>query len=549
MMTDGLRIAAREERVTDYILPVKICLAEGELSHAETLLRSKPLQVTTREEDYFSVRGKAAIVLDFGKEICGGVRILAFRAGCSVRLRFGESLSETCSETGPGKTATNDHAARDFTVTLPFMSDQRFGQTGFRFLRIDFFEGTQLDIVAVVGAFEHLNLSPRGSFRCSDPLLNEIYDVAAYTVSLCMQSMLWDGIKRDRLVWIGDMHPETMAIHALYGHHDLVTRSLAFEKQRSPLPLFMNGKATYSLWWMCIVADEYMQNGDQMFLRENIDYIVELIDLVAAAVDRTGMLIFSNERNDYFLDWPTFGYEERKAGVQALCAYALQKIKPFLPQSAARTAEQILIGLNKNADGRRFKQVAALKALAGHLSGQDAAATILRGGASGLSTFMSYYIFSALSEAGKTREALSLLREYYGGMLGRGATTFWEDFDIAWLKNSGRIDSLPVEGEKDIHGDFGAYCYKGYRHSLCHGWAGGPVPYLAHYVLGVKPLQPGYVSVEIHPDLGDLEYAEGTIPTPRGDLKVLHRRCRGEIITEVEAPQGITVERENFAGR
>ena len=34
---------------------------------------------------------------------------------------------------------------------------------------------------------------------------------------LNMQDCLWDGIKRDRLVWIGDMHPETMSILAVFG--------------------------------------------------------------------------------------------------------------------------------------------------------------------------------------------------------------------------------------------------------------------------------------------------------------------------------------------
>ena len=37
-----------------------------------------------------------------------------------------------------------------------------------------------------------------------------------------------------------------------------------------------------------------------------------------------------------------------------------------------------------------------------------------------------------------------------------------------------RIDELVPPGKKDLHGDFGAYCYVGFRHSLCHGWASGP---------------------------------------------------------------------------
>ena len=47
-----------------------------------------------------------------------------------------------------------------------------------------------------------------GSFRSSDPRLDSIWMTGAYTVHLCMQEYLWDGIKRDRAVWLGDMHPE-----------------------------------------------------------------------------------------------------------------------------------------------------------------------------------------------------------------------------------------------------------------------------------------------------------------------------------------------------
>ena len=72
-----------------------------------------------------------------------------------------------------------------------------------------------------------------------------------------------------------------------------------------------------------------------------------------------------------------------------------------------------------------------------------------------------------------------------------GATTFWEDFDVDWMKDAARIDELPKEGQIDVHGAYGRFCYKGYRHSLCHGWASGVTPWLSENVLGVKILEPG----------------------------------------------------------
>ena len=99
-------------------------------------------------------------------------------------------------------------------------------------------------------------------------------------------------------------------------------------------------------------------------------------------------------------------------------------------------------------------------------------------GAKGLSTFMSYYILKCMAEGGKKTEAFNIMKDYYGAMLDLGATTFWEDFDIKWAENSCRIDEFPKTNEKEIHGDFGKFCYKGYRHSLCHGWSSGIIRFI-----------------------------------------------------------------------
>jgi hypothetical protein len=62
-------------------------------------------------------------------------------------------------------------------------------------------------------------------------------------------------------------------------------------------------------------------------------------------------------------------------------------------------------------------------------------------------------------------------------MINLGATSFFEDFDISW-SNSSRIDALNSDNKKDFHREYGDHCYKGYRHSLCHGWSVGPISFL-----------------------------------------------------------------------
>ncbi len=101
------------------------------------------------------------------------------------------------------------------------------GNSGFRFVRIDLLEdNTELHLKEVRAIFTYRDIPYLGSFHCSDSLLNNIWATGAYTVHLHMQDYLWDGIKRDRLVWIGDMHPETSTIATVFGYNEVVPKAL-----------------------------------------------------------------------------------------------------------------------------------------------------------------------------------------------------------------------------------------------------------------------------------------------------------------------------------
>lgn len=74
--------------------------------------------------------------------------------------------------------------------------------------------------------------------------------------------------------------------------------------------------------------------------------------------------------------------------------------------------------------------------------------------------------------------------------------------------------------------------------SLAHGWASGPTSALSKYVLGVRPVQPGYKQWLIEPQPGDLSWAEGTVPTPYGPIKVEWEKHGNGFVLEVTVPNG-----------
>lgn len=557
---DSVQFQKQEERVKKFLMPQRIVLTQGSVKGAANLLKEKDLQIDLNEPVFTVLkngskpRKNAGVLLDFGFEFHGGLRLLTAWVkgqsvsqgntlpGGSVRLSFGESVSEAMSTLGE-RGACNDHSPRSLTVEIATLSDLEFGQTGYRFVYIELLTpDMEWMLKSVVGAFVYRDLEYKGSFECSDAELNRIYDVAAYTCHLNMQNLLWDGIKRDRLVWVGDTHPEMMTIRTLFGHVDMLDESLRFARKKAPLPMFMNGMPSYSLWWLLILHDYYMATGDKKFLNENKKYAMALARHMASFVRDNG----EHELPAYFLDWPTAETPAAKPGVHGLliltmraCAELAEWYKDeegaalFTAKAAAMAAHC--------PDCGTAKQAIAMQTLAGLRDAKATAKQLTADGAKGMSTFMSYYILKVMSEENMTA-ALDVLRTYYGSMLKMGATTFWEDFHVEWLENAAPIDAPVPEGMRDLHGDFGDFCYKGFRHSFCHGWASGPVPFLAERVLGINIAEPGCKKIVLKPDLGNLDWAKGTFPTPAGVLSVSCKRDEnGKVITEYTAPKGIEV--------
>ena len=523
------------------------------VENGEALLKEKTLQIGLNEIDCAVLRGKGCVILDFGKELSGGVRILTYAAkgkNNKVRIRFGESVSETCAELGIGYgLATNDHSVRDFETYLQNYSDMTYAQTGFRFVRIDGLdEGAELLIKTIVAAVDTDDREQLGVFECDDALVNDIFNTAAYTIRLCLQNgYFWDGIKRDRLVWIGDLYPEMRAAQCLFGDVPETLNSLQFVKDETPLPRWMNNIPSYSLWWMIILADEYALNGDKANFVGHLNYVKELIKMFSNYVREDGSIAM--EWN--FVDWPT-NYvggepiekkEDSAVGVAYLARVAMQKIMPFLQDFGEEISlcQDILRRLESTtAQVKKYKQIAGLGVWAGDVS-ENNKNILLAGGAKGLSTFMSYPILTGVAAYGEYERALSMMKEYYGGMLSVGATSFWEDFDIEWLENCSRIDEMSQEGKVDIHGDKGAFCYLGFRHSLCHGWSAGIIPYLFETVVGVKSVGVGEKKFEIKPNMSGLKHIKASYPTKFGNIEIELTQTETGVEKIINAPKEIEI--------
>ena len=531
----------------EYIKATRVVL-EKDVINSAYALKDAPRQVTLvdfagGDIEVLIIKKGGYVVLDFGRELQGGI-VLSIQGvtlgdggtstSCPLHLTFGESVMEAISTVGH-KNAGNDHAVRDFVVETAPLSTQYYGNTGFRFVRL---EALKADInFSCIQAFcEMEDLPYLGEFECDDERLNEIWRVGAYTMNLNMQEYIWDGIKRDRLVWAGDINPEVNTIAAVFGGADIVNRSLDLLRDLTPSNKWMNTIVTYTMWWVITHRDWYMYTGDAEYLRQQKQYFVEVMENIMNLVD---------ENNEYdpsihsFVDWSAKDKPQEWPGVRAVTVIAEVLGEGGLAKKYLESKAKIS---DHHIDGaEEIKQITALCALSGLMDMEKAADIIEKDGAKGFSTFMGYYATIVLAKTGRMDKALDIIRQYWGGMLDMGATSFWEDFDIEWLKNAAPVTDVVPEGKDDIHGDFGKYCYTQFRHSLCHGWAGNPTAFMSQYVLGIFPVEAGFKKVAVKPSLGNLKYAKGKFPTPYGAITVEHKVVDGRVITNVTAPDQIEI--------
>lgn len=550
--------AQKDARVRQYLSPKRIVWMSDRsgtsVVDAQNLLRKGTGQADLVHKNFCKLISKGdeqpGMLFDFGKEIQGGIQIVTDQPSdqrpIRIRIRFGESVSEAMSDIDTVHGATNDHAMRDFVVQVPWLGVMQAGNSGYRFARIDLVDADrELQLKEVRAIFEYRDIPYLGSFKSNDERLNTIWNTGAYTVHLNMQEYLWDGIKRDRLVWVGDMHPEVMTINTVFGKNEVVAKSLDHARDITPLPGWMNGISAYSMWWILIHRDLYKNQGDLEYLRKQQKYLVGLLDLLMSKTKDNK----ENLDGTRFLDWPSS--ENPKgihAGLHAMMIMTLEagsELCLVLDEPAQATRCKTMATQMKMyvPDANGSKQAAALMALAGLMPAEKANADVIAvGDCERFSTFYGYYMLQAKARAKDYTGALNCIRSYWGGMLDMGATTFWEDFDLAWTRNAAPIDELVPDGKDDIHGDFGAYCYKKLRHSLCHGWASGPTSWLSEHVLGVSVVEPGCKTIRIQPNLGDLQWVEGTYPTPMGVVKIRHeKQPNGTVKSTIDAPKGVKV--------
>lgn len=491
---------------------------------------SRPPHVDTVGAVEVSARGDDDSVFDFGAPILGKP---VLPPGARPIVSSGESREEAVS-------GGAEHETRHDMVELP---DGRWTTThrlGFRYLTVR--SDSPPDVVPVHASITAVERP--GAFACSDDRLTRIWASAQYTLRLCMQGLMIDGIKRDRMPWAGDQALSTIANAFAIGDGDLVADGLVALGR--PDHGYVNGISDYSLWWVVNAGLHLRYFGDDRFARQEQNRLHAFVEDLAHHAGHDGVFRPASQSGGFidsgpgsvFIDWGlSLDNGRDSVALQMLWFWALRSAERVLGRTGhpgsqrwgalATTLEATLRErgwierhgrwadyLDARVSKRPARYANFLAVMAGMHERvppgvRDAMLDVTSG-----TPFMTAFRLRALLEAGESGAVIDEVRRTWGAMLDRGPGTFWEESSIEG-------DPLEMYGRP-------------FGRSRCHAWAAGPAAILPEAVLGLRPLDDGWSRFTVRPELGDLEWASAVVPAPMGDIVVVAEAGR----VTVEVPRG-----------
>ena len=483
------------------------------------------------------------LVLGFGKECPGRIRVIsASPAPMRLEVQYGESVEEALSSPYLG---ANE-------IYVPPYGTAYGPKSAFEYALVRFQGGSSpLRFKAIDVDYIYYPVRQMGSFESSDPVLDKIWQVGAYTAHLCMQDAIWDGPKRDRMCLAGGLDVSARVISTVFGDRFLIDKSLKglIADAGNPVSKDVNGIPGYSALWVICEADYFRHTGDIAHLRSVHESLRGLMEYMATRIDDKGLFTNSNNRST-FVDWsPDLDGDSAESRRVTLMEFlrAFSEGAWLLEQAGnssaserfQRIAEKLRgdtlknsLDPTRNIFGERW-QTNAMAVYAGLADANRRTAVweniLSRPYRFPSTPHFNFYAIYAMAEAGRRKEALEWIREYWGGMLRPETTTFWEGYDSRWPK-------------EHFHGHLQTDHGEGYFVSLCHGWASGPTAWLTEQVLGIQPVAGGFKKVAIRPDLCDLKWARGSEPCPQGAIKVDYRRDGADFKARIEIPEGVTAQ-------
>jgi hypothetical protein len=481
----------------------------------------KPVSVSSAEQTSFAglasgatehpnitVLGAGTICLDFG--IVSGAWLEFDSPDCPGDI---ELLISEHNEPGTGKAKVAVKHGNTYRLEL---TGELYDGLRFGWIKVKSFD-KPWHITGIRAVCQVKPTNYRGSFSCSDPLLTKSWYVSAYSVkvSLCKDyfgSILVD--RGDRMSWTGDAHTSQAAALVAFGNFDFIRKNIENTADQS------NGIRSYSLYWIFSLMDYYNYTGDSKTLERYISNVCGKLDDAYGVYGKAPDLRFYgwDERlcagfEIWFRSCPEAQDAFKMLSIRAWSDFADVMMKygrKDLSDKYAGYASEKMVELRASPTwAKSFGLHAVTDAInTGLLSAKESELIsgkqfLDRVNRVSFSPFNQYFIIQAMARVGRYDEALSSVKDLWGGMVKNGASTTYEVYRPSWNEGIKPGGALP-NGQSGII-------------SLCHPWGAGVVKWLNEQILGIIPTSPGFKTYDILPHPGTtLTWVSGETPTPLG---------------------------------
>ena len=454
------------------------------------------------------------ITLDFGKHLVGYFKFHTKTLGnrpqdAPIRIKFffGELPAELNTPIDPWKGTLSRAWMQDEVVTVTQVDEWVAipRRMACRYLKIELL-GASSDFDFAIDDMEFRAQSSAGwePIACpvaGDDVLTGIWRVGVETLRECMQTVYEDGPKRDRRLWIGDMYLESLANRYSFKNHQLTKRCLylfaalaaddgilisnCFEE---PKPHAQLGSycLTYCLLWNSALLEYLRDTNDRETANDLFQVARRQTDDAISYVDERG--IFDQYKRGGWV-WLFFDWRDGldvNTPMQGATIFALQQTYelaqllgrerevatyPALIRKMTKAARQYLYNQKRGVmESGQQKQVSVLAQTwlikAGVLSKKEGARAIRTAlQADGClmpgMPYATHYLIDAMLLCDMKAEARQYLVDYWGGMVQKGADTFWEAYDP-------NDDFISPYGFSPVN-------------SACHAWSCTPVYFISKY--------------------------------------------------------------------
>jgi alpha-L-rhamnosidase len=447
-----------------------------------------------------------SFVLDFGDHRVGHLTLslrrfdIAVSAPVRLKLIFGESLREVSEsfDTYDGSLAGSwlqDEMINIDTVPQRVRLPRRYA---FRYVKVNVVACDRYgkfgfdDIFAeTVTSADEEQLVPFEPKSEADAALDR---VSLTTLRGCMQTVFEDGPKRDRRLWLGDLKLQALANYATYRNNDLVKRSLylhagtASEEGLVATCLFEepqpmrggNSILDYTALFAPTVLEYLEATGDVETAEDLWPMVLRQLHFTLGPVGGDGL--FRDQKNWWlFIDWDRSLEKETAEQAIIICGLkathrlgvklGMMQDVAFIPGIIERMEAAAMQQLWDEDKGvfvsGKTREVSwasqawmVLAEVPSKEQARRALQTVMADPVASrpVTPYLHHYFVEALFQAGLRKEAETLLRDYWGGMVEKGADTFWEVY-------------LPDDAHASPYGS-------PLMNSYCHAWSCTPTWFL-----------------------------------------------------------------------